>query len=239
LYFGCINFLLSQIIENLENMFLFKKKQEVVEQKKTEVVGCIELANYRCITIGVSAGGTKVLTQLLPQFPANFALPIVIIQHLHPNQGNYFIQYYGQRCNLNIKEAEEKELIKAGNIYFAPPNYHLFIEDDFTFSLSVDEKVNYSRPSIDVFFMSAADVFTSQLIGVILTGANYDGANGLKKIKDFGGLAIVQDPSDAEARPMPSGAISATKVDFILPASDIGILLTGGSVTHTQITVSE
>jgi two-component system chemotaxis response regulator CheB len=135
---------------------------------------------YQAVVIGGSAGSTTVLTHLLPLFPADYSLPIVIAQHLHPWQDDSFAERFVGRCALKVKVANEKEPVKAGSIYFAPANYHLLIEDDRTFALSIDAKVNYSRPSIDVLFESAVDVYAPGLVGVILTGANNDGARGLR-----------------------------------------------------------
>jgi two-component system chemotaxis response regulator CheB len=183
------------------------------------------LSRYEVIVIGGSAGSIKALTELLPVFPANYPLPIVIAQHLHPWQDVFFLEHFTDLCALTVKEAGDKELIQSGCAYFAPPNYHLLIEDNKTFSLSIDEKVNYSRPSIDVLFESAVDVYASRLIGVILTGANNDGAQGLRLIKEKGGLTIVQDPKTAESAYMPKAALEATPVDYILSLPDIGRLL--------------
>ena len=130
-----------------------------------------------------------------------------------------------ESCKSRVKQADEKEKIVPAMIYIAPPNYHLLVEDDRTFSLSVDELVNFSRPSIDVLFESAADAYGKRLIGIILTGANSDGSNGLKKIKECGGMAIVQDPESSEADTMPRAAIKATKVDYVLPLEEIGTFL--------------
>lgn len=183
------------------------------------------LTNYQIIVMGGSAGSTTALIELLPVFPASYPLPIVVVQHLHPLQEGYFAERFAERCALTIKEADDKEALKAGTIYFAPPNYHLLIEDDKTFSLSIDEKVNYSRPSIDVLFESAVDAYAPWLVGVILTGANNDGAQGLRLIKEKGGLTIVQDPRTAESSYMPKAAIEATSVDYVLPLHDVGRLL--------------
>jgi two-component system, chemotaxis family, protein-glutamate methylesterase/glutaminase len=183
------------------------------------------IAGHQVVVIGVSAGGVAVLFELLPTFPATYSLPIVVVQHLHPRQDRSFIQQLDHRSALTIKEADEKESIEAGHVYIAPPNYHLLIEDDRTFSLSVDEKVNYARPAIDVLFESAADVYGDGVIGVILTGANEDGARGLRSIKARGGLAIVQDPETAEAPAMPQAAIAATHVDHVLALPEIARLL--------------
>jgi len=183
------------------------------------------LIGYQIIVIGGSAGTMAALTELLPMFPAGYPLPIVIAQHLHPWQDNYHVEHFGDQCALVVKEARDKEAIEAGNIYFAPPNYHLLINDDKTFSLSIDDKVNYARPSIDVLFESAVDVYAPWLVGVILTGANNDGAQGLRLIKESGGLAIVQDPKTAESAYMPKAALEATRADYVLPLQGIGKLL--------------
>ncbi len=166
-----------------------------------------------------------VLAELLPDFPADFPVPIVIAVHLHPRQDNAHIERLTSQCALRVKEADEKESIQAGAIYLAPPNYHLLIENDRTFSLSIDERVNYARPSIDVLFETAAQVYGPQTIGVVLTGANNDGAGGLRLIKERGGLAIVQDPRTAESTFMPQAALEATSVDHMLSVPEIGKLL--------------
>jgi two-component system chemotaxis response regulator CheB len=180
---------------------------------------------YQAVVIGTSAGGLTALTKLLTAFPATYSLPIIVVQHLHPLQDNLFVENLDRTSALIVKEADEKESIEAGHAYFAPPNYHLLIEDDRTFSLSVDAKVNYARPAIDVLFASAVDVYGPRLIGVILTGANDDGTQGLRWIKDRGGLTIVQDPETAEVPFMPRAAIAATQVDHILALPEIARLL--------------
>jgi len=176
---------------------------------------------YKIIVIGASAGGREAFLKVLSPLPEDFPIPIVVVQHVHPTQNMFFIEDMNNQCRLAVKQAEEKEAIQRGKIYFAPPDYHLLIEEDKTFSLSFDEKVNYARPSIDVLFESAADAYASEIIGIILTGANFDGANGLKLIKNSGGLAIVQNPEEAESPTMPKGAINMTKVDHILTLKEI------------------
>lgn len=180
---------------------------------------------YQIIVIGGSAGAMMVLVELLPNFPADFPVPIVIAVHLHPRQDNAHIERLASHCALRVKEADEKEPIQAGAVYLAPPNYHLLIENDRTFSLSIDERVNYARPAIDVLFETAAQVYGSRTIGVVLTGANNDGANGLRLIKERGGLAIVQDPRTAESTFMPQAALEATSVDHMLSVPEISKLL--------------
>lgn len=172
---------------------------------------------YRAIVIGTSAGGIEASVHILGKLPVTFALPIILVQHLHKDQDVVaLVQLYNDRIPVQVKEAEEKEQIQPGHIYLAPPDYHLLIERDETFSLSVDEKVNYSRPSIDVLFESAADVYGPSLIGVLMTGANHDGALGLQRIKQYGGITLVEDPATAKFPEMPKSALACTEVDYVL-----------------------
>jgi two-component system chemotaxis response regulator CheB len=181
----------------------------------------IKRKQYKAIVVGVSAGGFDALKILLSKLPGDFPLSILIVQHLHPIQDGFYIKYFSEMCNLRVKEAEGKENIQSGTIYFAPPNYHLLVEEDRSISLSNEEKVNYSRPSIDVLFESASDVYLSELIGLILTGANDDGAKGIRIIKENGGLTIAQDPATAKYPIMPQSAIDKVGVDYVLPLEDI------------------
>ena len=181
----------------------------------------LKLVKYKCIVIGVSAGGLEALTKIFTKLPEDFPLPILVVQHIHKSQNGYFITHHNSKCVLKVKEAEEKEKILPGNIYFAPPDYHLLVEDDETLALSTDEKVNYSRPSIDVLFESAADVYKENLIGIILTGANNDGTEGMKIIKQKGGFTIAQDPKDAEFAIMPQAAIDIVEMDLILTLKEM------------------
>jgi two-component system chemotaxis response regulator CheB len=180
---------------------------------------------YKAVVMGSSAGGLAVLARILSVFPPDFRVPLIVVQHLHPRQGEFYIQYLNGRTALTVKEADEKEDIVGGYVYFAPPNYHLLIEEDETFSLSSDEKVNYSRPSIDVLFESAAETYGSALAGVILTGANNDGASGLNLIKKNGGLTVVQEPCSAESPYMPRAALELVDADYILSPEEIGTVL--------------
>ncbi|MBA3900262.1 MAG: chemotaxis protein CheB [Bacteroidetes bacterium] len=163
----------------------------------------------------------RVIRKILTDLPKGFSLPVIIVEHISPNSDNFWIKSLNKICKLMVKEADEKEKIKKSTVYIAPPGYHLLIEQDFTFSLSSDERVNFSRPSIDVLFETAADAYKESLIGIILTGANNDGAKGLKMIKKNGGLTIVQDPSGAEVDIMPLAAILSAKPDFILAIKEI------------------
>jgi two-component system chemotaxis response regulator CheB len=177
---------------------------------------------YEAIVIGVSSGGMMTLNTILRHLPSDFALSIIIVQHQHPESDDFIAKFLDARCSLTVKQAEEKEIIMPGKIYIAPPNYHLLVEEDKTFSLSINKHVHFARPSIDVLFETAADAFGEKLVGIILTGANQDGSHGLKKIKESGGLTIVQDPDTAEVATMPEAAIASTKVDYILPLENIG-----------------
>ncbi len=177
---------------------------------------------YEAIVIGVSSGGMITLNTILRHLPSDFALSIIIVQHQHPESDDFIAKFLDDRCSLTVKQADEKESILPGVIYIAPPNYHLLVEEDKTLSLSTNKRVHYARPSIDILFESAADVFGEKLVGIILTGANEDGSHGIRKIKESGGLTIVQDPDTAEVDTMPKAAIASTKIDYILPLEKIG-----------------
>ena len=170
---------------------------------------------YQAIVIGVSSGGMSALKIIFSALPADFSLPIIIVQHVGPHSDSQWIKILNSQSLLQIKEADEKEKIQKGIIYIAPPNYHLLIEKNKTLSLTIDERVNFARPSIDVLFESAAEAYKNKLIGVILTGANHDGAKGLKSIKYYGGLAIIQDPETAESAYMPRSAIAVVNPDYL------------------------
>ena len=144
--------------------------------------------DYKAIVIGASAGGMKALQTILKCLNKNFPIPVIIVQHLHPQGDDFMARHLDTTCPMRVKESENREMIEPGTVYLAPPNYHLLIEKDKTFSFSTENRVNYCRPSIDVLFESAADVYGSNLIGIILTGANNDGALGLKIIKKQGGF---------------------------------------------------
>jgi two-component system, chemotaxis family, protein-glutamate methylesterase/glutaminase len=180
---------------------------------------------HEAVVIGVSAGGFEALSIILGQLPADFQWPILIVQHMGAHAGDFLSGHLDRLCPLSVKEAEEKEFIKPGYVYIAPGGYHMLVEDDLSLSLSVDIRVQYARPSVDVLFESAADVYRNKLIGVVLTGANSDGSMGLRMIKECGGLAIVQDPATAESSVMPAAAIKVANVDYVLPLQSIGDFL--------------
>ncbi len=177
---------------------------------------------FEAVVIGSSAGGVRALSMVLSTLPANFRVPIIIVQHLHPHSGAGLVDVLNHKTPLIVNQAEEKTLLEAGHVYLAPPNYHLLLELDGSFALSIMPKVHYARPSIDVLFETASEFYDKTLIGIILTGANHDGAQGLAQVKQAGGYSIVQDPNTAEAESMPSAAIKACEVDAVLPLTDIG-----------------
>lgn len=181
-----------------------------------------QAGTFEAIVIGSSAGGIKALTSLLTTLPADFPLPILITQHLHPDSDSYLASILNDKCAIAVKQADEKELILPGTAYIAPPNYHMLIEEDRTIALNIDPRVMYARPSVDVMFECAAEVYRGKLIGIILTGANSDGAAGMASVKKAGGYTIVQDPNEAEADSMPRSALRACKIDKVLPVQEIG-----------------
>lgn len=169
---------------------------------------------YKAIVVGTSYGGLEALKLILPQLPEDFPLPVIVVLHIGEHKNDMFIRLLNELCALQVKEAESNEPVLPGHIYFAPPNYHLLVEDDRTFSLSTDEKLNFSRPSIDILFESAAWAYKQELIGLILTGANSDGAEGLKTIKSFRGKTLVQEPCDAISPIMPRFALKIAQPEI-------------------------
>lgn len=179
----------------------------------------------RAVVIGASAGALQALSQILPALPADFPLPILIVVHVPAGRHNMLAVLFEAKCRMAVREAEDKEPALAGVIYFAPPGYHLLVETDGTLSLSSDEEVLFSRPSIDVLFESAADAFGGALIGIILTGANPDGATGLKAIADAGGTTLVEDPANAYAAAMPTAALDKCANARIVSLDEIATYL--------------
>lgn len=161
---------------------------------------------YEIIVVGTSWGGLSALHELIAGLPREFGIPVIAVQHRHRQSGQMLTTLLQDRTSLGVCEVEDKAPIVAGNVYVAPPDYHLLIERGY-FSLSTEEPVQYSRPSIDVTFASAADTYGEATVGVVLTGANADGSRGLKRIFDRGGLALVQSPSTAESATMPAAAL--------------------------------
>ena len=173
-------------------------------------------SGFKIIVAGASTGGMDALTEVFGRLPSSYPIPIVIVQHLSPYSEHNFTDILSSCLSLTVLEATDKAKIEASAIYVAPPNYHLLVESDGTLSLSVEDKVNNSRPSIDILFESAARSFGKNTVGIILTGANDDGTRGLKKIHEAGGLTIVQDPASAYCTIMPKTAIDIAGADYIL-----------------------
>lgn len=182
---------------------------------------------YELICVGASWGGLDAVGRLLADMPDEVDLPMVIAQHRHPNaQDTTLAELLNTRIKRPVADVDDKMAIEPRKVYIAPPDYHLLVERG-SFALSVDERVQYSRPSIDVMFESAAHAYGPGAIGIILTGANEDGAAGLALIKERGGVAVVQDPAGALRRTMPDAAIAATVADAILPLEEIGKFVYG------------
>ena len=191
---------------------------------------------FEMVLVGTSIGGLKALQVLLSGLPADFPVPVVIVQHRGKDSEIGLCDFLSRNSHLPISEPEDKETILAGRAYLAPRDYHLLVENG-SFSLSTDPPISFARPSIDVLFESAADQYMERAIGVVLTGANRDGARGLKAIKLRGGLAVVQDPETAACREMPDAALALTEVDRVLPLEAIGPFL--ASVCNAVTTRAE
>lgn len=173
------------------------------------------------VVIGVSAGGIEMLNKIVPSFKMNGKIKVAIVIHMPPSGPNLIPSLMKDITPLTVKEADAGESLSPDHIYIAPPDYHLCIEPGGTISLSSEEPVNFSRPSIDILFESAAYAFGNKTLGILLTGANNDGALGLKKIQELGGKTIVQDPKDAQFNEMPKSALAIMKPDYVLTSGDI------------------
>jgi two-component system chemotaxis response regulator CheB len=176
------------------------------------------------IVVGGSAGAVEALTAILPALPATFPVPIAVVVHLPPRRPSLLAELFRSRCALDVREALDKAPILPG-ITFAPPDYHLLVEADGTFALSIDPPVNWSRPSIDVFFASAAAACGSRVLAVVLTGASADGAEGARAIRQAGGIVLVQLPETAVSREMPERAIERAQPQATLTLADLSSTL--------------
>ncbi len=181
--------------------------------------------NFKIVVMGASLGGMAALKVVLKALPKDFPLPLAVVVHRSTDHQGLLVKTLQKSSALSVVEVEDKQSILPGHAFVAPADYHLLVEEDH-FALSTEASVNYARPSIDVLFESAADCMGNQVMGVILSGANEDGALGLVAVKRRGGMTVVQDPATAEARAMPEAAIAATVVDMILPLREIGPFLT-------------
>ena len=179
----------------------------------------------KAVVIGASAGALEALSLILPTLPVTFKLPVMVVVHVPADKQSMLAELFRAKCSLMVKEAEDKEPISPGTVYFAPPNYHLLVEADGILSLSSDEPVLFSRPSIDVLFESAADAYGTGLIAIVLTGANQDAANGAKAAMDGGGTVIVQSPDGAFASAMPQAAIALNPGATVMSITEIAAYL--------------
>ncbi|MCQ4253290.1 chemotaxis protein CheB [Stutzerimonas stutzeri] len=177
------------------------------------------------VVIGASAGGLEALGMVLEGLPGGYRPPILVVQHIPASGPTHLAEIFARRTRLQVKEADDKDQLRSGMLYFAAPGYHLLVEADRSLSLSQDDAVHFSRPSIDVLFESAADTWGAQVAGVLLTGANEDGAAGLEAIHRNGGLTVIQDPAEAAMPTMPRAALQRFAPDYILPLRDIHRLL--------------
>ncbi len=177
--------------------------------------------HYKAIVIGGSAGSFKPVTELLATLPADFELPILFCLHRLKYVRNGFVEALSIKSNKKIVEPLDKEPIRKGGAYLAPANYHMCVELGNTFTLGTDELINNSRPSIDLTFETAAYVYRDKLIGILLSGANKDGAYGMRKIKEKNGLTIVQDPDESMINAMPNAALAMTEIDMVMSVDEI------------------
>jgi two-component system chemotaxis response regulator CheB len=183
--------------------------------------------DYELIVVGASWGGLHALGALLKGLGSQTSAAVVIAQHRSPTSGDELAKLLRLHTELPVRDAEDKDPVVPGTVLLAPQDYHLLIESGGTLALSTEEHIKFARPSIDVLFESAAEAYGEKCVGVVLTGANEDGAAGLARIKELGGVAIVQDPSSAVREEMPVAAIGATNVDIVLPLEEIGPFLRG------------
>ncbi len=177
------------------------------------------------VVIGASAGALDALSAILPALPKAFRLPVMVVVHVPAGKRSVLAELFQAKCRVQVKEADDKEPIVGGTVYFAPSDYHLLIESDKSLSLSSDEPVLFSRPSIDVLFESAADAYGAALIAIVLTGANEDGAKGMRAAIDLGGLALVQAPGQAFASTMPEAAIRLCPGAQVMALEEIAMFL--------------
>jgi two-component system chemotaxis response regulator CheB len=182
------------------------------------------LANIDAIVVGASAGGVQALSELLPALSADSRLSVFVVLHLPPDRPSFLVDVFSPKCALQVREAQDKEPIAPATLYFAPPNYHLLL-DGPRLALSVDELVHHSRPSIDVLFESAAELYRDRLLGLILTGASEDGAAGLAAVHAAGGITVVQEPHTAQAPLMVVCAAKLHSPDLTLTLAEIADLL--------------
>lgn len=180
---------------------------------------------YAAIVVGGSSGGIDALTTLLPALPPGLQAAMLVVMHLPRGPRSHLLEVFKPRCALPVQEAQDKDPVQPGTVYFCPPDYHLLVDQGPRIALSVDAPVLYSRPSIDVLFESAADYYGEQLVGILLSGANEDGARGVQAIHAAGGLVVVQEPASAPVSTMPLAAMARVDVHHVLPPQGIADLI--------------
>jgi two-component system, chemotaxis family, protein-glutamate methylesterase/glutaminase len=183
--------------------------------------------DYELIVVGASWGGLHAVGTFLEGLGSQTSAAVVIAQHRSSEGSDGLAQLLQTHTELPVRDAEDKDEVVPGTVLLAPGDYHLLIESGGTLALSTQERVQFARPSIDVLFESAAEAYREKCVGIVLTGANEDGAAGLARIKELGGVAIVQDPESAARAEMPAAAIAATAADVVLPLEQIGLFLRG------------
>jgi two-component system chemotaxis response regulator CheB len=179
------------------------------------------MSNYKAVIIGGSAGSFQVVTKILSSIPEKFPIPVLLCLHRLKHVRSGFVEALSLKSSIPVVEPNDKETMRPGVAYLAPANYHMFVELANRIALSTDEPVNHSRPSIDLSFITAANAYRNRLLGIILSGANKDGALGLKKVHDTGGTTIVQDPAECEVKTMTESSLEVTKVDHVLVTNQI------------------
>lgn len=179
----------------------------------------------QAVVIGASSGALEALSLILPSLPRQYGLPVIVVVHIPPDKKSVLAELFDEKCDIRVVEAEDKAPLLAGTAYFAPPGYHLLVEMDKSLALSTDHPVLFSRPSVDVLFESAADAYGEALIAIVLTGANHDGAHGLKCVIEAGGRAIVQQPDEAFSPMMPEAAIALCPAADVLSLAEISLYL--------------
>jgi two-component system chemotaxis response regulator CheB len=177
------------------------------------------------VVIGASAGGIEALTVLLPALARGLQPPVFVVVHLPRNRPSVLADIFAPKCAVPVREAEDKEMVASGTVYFAPNDYHLLVDQGPQLALSADDPVHHSRPSVDVLFESAVDIYKDRLLGIILTGANEDGATGLAAVHDAGGVTVVQRPDTALAPLMALSALKLRPADWVLTLNEIAAML--------------
>lgn len=191
---------------------------------------------HSLLLIGTSAGGIEALKHIINKLPNPFPIPIIVVQHLSSKFESYLPLILENISGIPCKEVEDKDRLMENTIYVAPPNYHVLVEKNFTLSLSTEKRVSYARPSIDVTFETAADAYKNELVGILLTGANSDGAKGMEMIHTYGGLTVIQDPETAYAKEMPLSALRLFQPDYCLDIREIRQLIL--EITEREVDTS-